>query len=241
MNDDDGSPGYDTDYDPTADPHAPDIGGDAERPRYRELPQRLTSAENVTALVETMRLYGWLPPFLALLVQGGVRGVFEYLSEPFAVAHGYVFEGWLIALAINLAYGVFISGFLLFLYFGVIGAFAGLLSDTKDMETAIFKVGGYLLLIFVPLLAVSAAIAFTIPPSVAAVSSQSAPEFAEAHRSVAATLQMRVVGFVLAAGWIVIGFLMLPVVSELYDIGRKGSVASVLPVTLVAVIGTVLV
>jgi len=52
---------------------------------------------------------------------------------------------------------------------------------------------------------------------------------------------MRIAGFLLAAGWVVVGFLLIPIVRELYDVDMKASVISVLPVTLIAVVATVLV
>lgn len=241
MSADDGSPGYDTEYDPTADPHASEIGVGSERLAYRQLPRRLREARNVAELVETVRRYGVPPAAVALLLYGVARGVFEFLSEPFAISRGYVFTGWPGALAINLIYGLALAGFTCFLYFGVIGALAGFLSDEKAFDVDIFKAGAHLLLLFVPLLAVSGVIATTIPPSVAAVAGDGAPAVAEVHRAVAGTVQMRAVGVILAAGWIAVGFLLLPIVRELYDIDRKASVLAVLPVTLIAVVATVLI
>jgi hypothetical protein len=225
-----------------------DPGGEASQPAPvtpsddverspRRLVHELTNAGSVRGLVRTMERYGWAPPFLGLLAHGAVRGVFEHLSEPFAMSQGYVFAGWQLALAINLLYGTALVVLSWFLYFGVIGSFAGFLSETTDMETAVFKVGGYLTVLFVPLLLVGAALVVTIPapdPVVAGVDPTS--EVVETHRAVANSLQMRVVNTLLSAGWILVGFLMLPVVSELYDVGRRESVVAVLPVTLVAVV-----
>ena len=241
MSSDDSSPGYDTGYDPSADPHGADVGAEGTELTYRRLPREFRGAETLPDLVETVRHYGWLPPVLAVAVYGGARGVFEFLSEPFAIANGYVFEAWPAALAINLVYGVFLAGFSWFLYFGVIGSFAGFFADDKAIDTGIFKSGAYMLLVFVPLLVVSGLLAATIPSSVPAVTGGGAPEVAEAHRALAATPQMRIAGVLLAAGWVVVGFLLIPVVGELYDIDVKATVISVLPVTLVAVVATVLV
>lgn len=241
MSPDQSAPGYDTDYDPAADPHAPGLGDGAPTPRYRDLPAALTGAQTVSSLVDVIRLYGWVPPLLIAAVHGTVRGLFEHASEPFALSQGYVFEGWPAAFGINIVYGTFLTGFIWFLYFGVIGSFAGFFSDEAAIETDVFKVGGYLLAVFVPLLTVSSLLAATIPSSVASVASDRPAAVIEAHRAIDATLQMRVASALLAFGWIVVGFLMLPIVSELYDVDTKASVISVLPVTLVAVVATVLV
>jgi len=241
MSADDGSPGYDPGYDSSADPHGPDVGTDGTELTYRRLPREFGAAESLAELVATIRGYGWLPPVVALVGYGLIRGLFEFLSEPYAIANGYFFQAWPAAVLINLFYGLFLGGFSWFLYFGVIGALAGFFAEDTSLDTGIFKAGAYLLLVFVPLLAISSVLAVTIPPSVATVAGEGAPAVADVHRALAVTPQMRVAGFLLAAGWVVVGFLLLPVVSELYDVGRKASVVSVLPVTLVAMIATVLV
>ncbi|MFB6140634.1 MAG: hypothetical protein ABEJ26_09400 [Halosimplex sp.] len=241
MSADDGSPGYDPGYDPNADPHGPDVGAGATELTYRRLPRAFRSAESFAELVATVRAYGWVPPVVALLAYGVVRGVFEFLSEPYAIANSYLFRAWPAAVLINLLYGIFLGGFSWFIYFGVIGAFAGFFADEKSIDTGIFKAGAYLMLVFVPLMAISAALALTIPDSVATVTGEGPTAVADVHRALAATPQMRLAGILIAAGWVAVGFLLLPVVSELYDIDRKASVIAVLPVTLVAVVATVLV
>lgn len=49
---------------------------------------------------------------------------------------------------------------------------------------------------------------------------------------------MQLFSLLMAGGWILVGFLMLPVVSELYEVEKKQSVFAVLPLTLVAVVAT---
>lgn len=234
--------GYDPDVDADAAPHGPDVGATATEHSWRLLGRDLTSAGSVHDLVRTIEQHGWIPPLLALLLSGGVRGVLEHLSEPFAMSQGYVFSGWQLALGINLVYGVSLVAFSWFLYFGVVGAFAGYFSEETTMAPAIFKAGGYLMLLFVPLVAVGAALVLTIPAPEAVVAGvDPTAEVVETHRAVATTLQMRVVDAMMAAGWILVGFLMLPVVGELYDVDKRASVLSVLPVTLIAVTATQLV
>lgn len=234
--------GYDPHADGDADPHDPALGADADDRSWRQLGHELTHADSVRDLVGTMRRYGWAPPLLGLLLTGVFKGVFEHLSEPFAMSKGYVFTGWEFALGINLFFGFFLAAFSWFLYFGVIGSLAGYFSTETKMETATFKAGGYLILIFVPLLAVSSALAYTIsPPDTVVAGVESATRVAETHQQVSDTPQMRIADVLLSGGWILVGFLMIPVVSELYDISRKASVMSVLPVTIIAVVGTQLV
>lgn len=232
--------GYDPEMDRDADPHGPGVG--AADQTYRQLARELTSARSVRELVGTIKRYGWAPPFLGLILYGFMRGVFEHLMEPFAMSQGYDFAGWQLALGINVLYGLFFAGFTWFLYFGVIGAIAGFFSEERDMDTTVFKVGGYLSVLFVPVLAVASLVVLTIPaPETAVSGATSTQAIAEMHRAVANTLQMRIVGTLMAAVWIVIGFLMLPVIGELYDVDMKESVFSVLPVTLIAVVATQLV
>ncbi|MEF8852221.1 MAG: hypothetical protein V5A44_06790 [Haloarculaceae archaeon] len=240
MSADDGSPGYDPGYDASADPHGPDVGNEGTELRYRDLPHRFREAETLSELVATIRAYGWPPVAVSLVVYGVSRGLFEYLSSPFSIANSYVFEAWPAALGINVLFGLFFAGFSWFLYFGVIGAFAGFFAEGTAIDTGVFKTGGYLLLVFVPLLAISGLLAATIPAAVAAGGGGSPRAAIEVQRSLDATVQMRVAGFLLAAGWVVVGFLLIPFVAELYDVSRKASVVSVLPPTLLAVLGTVL-
>lgn len=232
--------GYDPDVRRDADPHA--VGADVPEQSYRQLARELTSAGSVRDLTDTIKRYGWLPPFLGLLLHGVARGAFEFLSEPFAMSEGYVFTGWQLALLINVVYGAFLVGFSWFMYFGVIGAIAGFFSDETSMETDVLKVGGYLTVLFVPLMAIASLLALSTPaPETVVAGAESTARVAETHRAVDNSLQMRIVDVILAGGWIVVGFLMLPVVGDLYDVDRKESVLSVLPVTLVAVVATQLI
>ena len=240
----DGSPerGYDPDVDGEADPHDSRVGVGANKRTWNRLGHELTNATDVRDLVGTIQRYGWAAPLLGLLASGIVRGVFEHLAEPYAMSQEYVFPGWQFALGINVLYGFFLTAFSWFLYFGVIGGFAGYFSDETKMETTIFKVGGYLMVLFVPLVAVAAALVLTIPtPETAIAGVDSTAAVQETYRTIANTPQMRLIDTIMAGGWIVVGFLTLPVVSDLYEIERKYSVVSVLPVTLIAVVGTVLV
>ncbi|WP_129113902.1 hypothetical protein [Halegenticoccus tardaugens] len=214
-------------------------GGEVSERSWRRLGHELTHAGSVRDCVGTVERYGWLPPLLGLLVHGLSRGIFEHLAEPFAMSQGYVFAGWPLALGINLFYGLFFVGFTWFLYFGVVGALAGYFSEKTTLDTTVFKIGGYLTLLFVPLVALAAALALTIPaPDPVIAGAAPATEVAETHRAVRDTIQMRIVDVTMAGGWILVGVLMLPVVSELYDVDKKASVLSVLPVTLVAVTAT---
>lgn len=230
-------PGGEADAPPARAPAPQGVAGEEAERSPRRLAHELTHAGSVRGLVRTMERYGWAPPLLGVLTHGAVRGVFEHLSEPFAMSQGYVFAGWQLAFLINLLYGTALVALGWFLYFGVVGSLAGFLSESSDMETGVFKVGGYLTLLFVPILVVGAGLVVTIPapdPVVAGVDPTT--EVIETHRAVADSLQMRVVNALQSAGWILVGFLMLPVVSELYDVGRRESVLAVLPVTLVAVV-----
>lgn len=229
--------GYDPAVDREADPHGVSIAVDANDRTWRQLGHELTHATNVRDLVQTIQRYGWTAPFFGLLLSGIVRGVFEHLAEPFAMSQGYVFSGWQIALAINVLFGFFLVMFQWFLYFGVIGTFAGYFSDETKMEITIFKVGGYLLVLFIPLVAVASVLVLTIsPPETVIAGVDPISAVRETHRVIANTPQMRIINTIMAGGWIVIGFLMLPVVSELYEIKKKYSVLAVLPVTLVAIV-----
>lgn len=240
MSADDGSTGYDSGYDPSADPHGPAVGAEGTELRYRDLPTRFRNAGSLSGLLATIRAYGPLPPLLALFVYGVARGVFEFLSGAYPIANGYFFTAWPAALGIDVLYGLFFGGFTWFLYFGVIGALAGFFSAEKAIDTAVLQTGAYLLLLFVPLLAVGSVLAVTIPSSVA-VAPGTGPEARIAvQRAIAGTVQMRVAGFLLAAGWVVVGFLLIPFVAQCYDVSRKASVVSVLPPTLLAMLATVL-
>lgn len=233
------SPGYDTDFDKDADPHDPTIGEGVSQRSLRHLGYKLTHAEDVEDLVGTIQRYGWAVPIAALLFHSVFRGAFEFLTEPFAMSQRYVFSGWKLALVINFIYGLFLVGFAWFLYFGVIGSFAGFFSEKTKMETTVFKVGGYLMVLFVPVLVVSSILAVTIaPPDAAVAGVDPAFELAETHQQVSSTPQMRLINALFAAGWVVVGFLMIPVISQLYDVSTKVSVLTVLPVTLIAVVGT---
>lgn len=221
----------------TGESEIPDAG-------VRELFYRLLTAGSIEEFVDRLDVHGWGIPLALLGLAGFVRGVFEYLTDPFVVAEGYVFPGWGLALAINLVYGFFIVAFAWFMFFGLIGSFAGYFSESRDMDTAVLKLGTYVSVLFVPVFVVGSLIALTlsVPEGVAVVDD---PDSVDAVTTVTTyfrdTLQMRVVRALKAAGWILAGFLLLPVIAHRYEIDHKRSVASVLPVTLAAVIATQLV
>jgi hypothetical protein len=241
MSADDGSPGYDTGYDSSADPHGPDVGLDGERLDYRALPQRFRSAGTLPELVALVRAYGWLPPFAAVVLCGLAAGFFQFLSGPYTIANGYFFTGWPAALLINVFFGFFLTGFFWFLYFGVIGSLTGFFAEDTAIDKGIFQIGGYLLLLFVPALVVGGLLAVTIPPSVVTAGSQTPEARIAVQRALAATVQMQLAGFLLAVAWVVVGFLLIPLVAQLYGVSRKVSVGAVLPVTLLTVVVTLLV
>lgn len=208
---------------------------------WRRLGHELTSARSVSDLVDTIDRYGWVPPLFCLMACGLFQGAFEFLTEPFAMSQRYIFAGWELALGINIIYGLAFAAFSWFLYFGVIGSFAGFFSDTTQMETTVFKAGGYLLLILIPVLAIGAVLATTVPPPQTAIATVDSPEtLASTHAAVRNSTQMDIFGTLMAGAWVLIGFLLLPIISELYDISSKASVLSVLPVTLIAVTAAIL-
>ncbi len=241
MSSNDGPTGYDTGYDSSADPHGADVGTEGEELSYRALPRQFRSAGTLAKLVATVRAYGWVPPLAALVFCGLVAGLFQFLTGPYTIANGYFFRGWPAALLINVFFGVALTGFFWFLYFGVIGAIVGLFTEDTAMDTGVFQTGGYLLLVFVPALLAGGLLATTIPASVTTVSGQSPEARIAVQRALAATVQMQLAGVLLAAAWVVVGFLFIPLVAQLYGVSRKVSVIAVLPVTLLAVVTTVLV
>lgn len=215
--------------------------------RVAELVHRLRTAEDLETLTTAVADYGWSVPLALIAVLGVVSGVFEYLTNPYVVAEGYVFPGWIAPLFVNLVYGVALTGFAWFLFFGVIGSFAGYLSDVRKMDTAVFKIGSYFLLVLVPVLLVGwlLALTLTVPESATFPTEVTRegvnPGDVTAYSVLHDTVQLHVVRVLRAAAWVVIGFLMLPVVEHRFELSRKESVLAVLPVTLVAVFATQLV
>jgi hypothetical protein len=241
MSADDGSPGYDPVTDPGSDPHGADVGSEGTELSYRALPKRFREAETIDELVATVRAYGWLPPFAAVALCGFAAGLFQFLTGPYSIANGYFFRGWPAAVLINVLFGFFLTGFFWFLYFGVIGAVTGFFAEDRAMDTGVFKLGGYLLLLFVPPLLVGGLLATTIPASVATPGGQGPEAAIAVQRALSATIQLQVAGALLAATWVAVGFLLIPLVAQLYGVSRKQSVVAVLPVTLLTVVTTVLV
>lgn len=225
--------------DRTADAHDHAVGAEASEQSWRDLGYALTHAESVTDLIRTVEDYGWIPPFAVLALYGVLRGVFEYLVEPYGMAQGYTFPGWELALGINLVYGFFLVTFSWFMYFGVVGALAGFLSEVKAMDVTVFKLGAYLSGLFVPIFVVGTLTALTIPaPKTAVAGTDPVGQITESYRVVYDTPQMQLVRLLKAGGWLLVGFLSLPVVKELYELDEKGSLLAVLPVTVVAVVAT---
>lgn len=237
--DDSPGTGYDPGVDRGADPHGPGVGADAVERTWRQLAHELTHAESVRGLVGTVERYGWAPPLLGIALHGAVRGVFEHVVDPYAMAQGYTFPLWELALAINLFRGLFLVAFSWFMYFGVVGSLAGVLSDEKAMDTAVFKVGGYFTVVFVPVFLVAIPVVTTIPaPETGGASVDQLTRVTESYRAVYNSPQMQLVGVLKAVAWLLTGFLMLPVVEELFDVSKKESVGAVLPVTVAAVVST---
>lgn len=211
---------------------------DGEGRGWRTLGPELRSIESIKDFVRTVTVYGWGPPLVALVIHGAVRGVFEHLTDPFIISAGYWFVGWQFALFVNFVYGTAIVVFSWFLYFGLVGSLAGYLSSERHMDVGIFKVGAYLSLLFVPVFLVGWIIALTlsVPEGVTVGTTQAA-----AQSYVRDTLQLRVVAFLKGLTWILIGLVLLPIVSDRYSLGRKGSVLAVLPPTMAAILATQLI
>lgn len=208
--------------------------------------RQVVTAGSVESAIATIRRYGWLPVVAGLLVHAVARGLFEYASDPFIIADGYIFDGWPVALSITMVEGFFLVLFAWFLYFGAVGAVAGFISSERIMAPEIFKIGGYLTVLFVPAFLVGSALiaTVTLPETIVSASSERAGEAEfqrEAYTAMYDTWQMQLLQLFKAAVWVFIGFLLLPVVSTLYSIDEKGSVAAVLPVTLVTVVAAFLV
>lgn len=237
--DDSTGTGYDPGVDRNADPHGPEVGADAVERTWRQLGHELTHAESVRSLVGTVERYGWAPPLLGIALHGTVRGVFEHLVDPYAISHGYTFPLWELALSINVFRGLFLVAFSWFMYFGIVGSLAGLLSDEKAMDTAVFKVGGYFTVLFVPVFLLAIPVVLTIPaPETGGAGVDQLTRVRTSYQSIYNSPQMQVVGVLKAVAWTVTGFLMLPVVEELFDLTKKESVVAVLPVTVAAVVST---
>jgi len=208
---------------------------------WRRLGHELTHAGSIEDVLKTVGTYGWAPAFCCLFVAGLSRGVFEFLTEPYAMSQRYAFAGWELAFAINLLFGIAFLAFTWFLFFGVIGSLAGFLSKTTRMDATVFKVGGYVALVFVPVLVVGSLLAVTVSPPEVAIATVDSPEtLAETYAVIADSAQMGLFSTLMAGAWVLAGFLMLPVVGELYDLSAQRSVLAVLPVTLVAVTATLL-
>ncbi|OVE84880.1 hypothetical protein [Natronolimnobius baerhuensis] len=204
--------------------------------------RELLGADTISAMIDVVRQYGWLPALFGVALHSLARGVFEYMSDPFVITEGYFFTWWPAALAVSLFFGTFIVIFSWFVYFGLIGVIAGFFSSKHDLAFDTFKFGGYLTAIFAPIFLLGSVIILTVtaPAEGAQVAVENGDDFSEfattAYSFVHDTPQMHVVQILKAAGWIITGFLMLPIVQHLYEIDEKRSVASVLPVTLAGVL-----
>ncbi len=209
-----------------------------------------TAVSNVTDIDDALGIvqrYGYVPVAIAVLLHGLVRGVFEFVSDPYVMADGYVFSGWPVALGINVFYGIALVLFSWFLFFGLVGVIAGYLSEDVVMSTDLFLLGGYLLLPFVPVFAVGSLLMITV--SAPEISAEAAHQGAETIDEVPTEIydhvyhswQMMVIRALRAAVWLLVGFLMLPGVQKFYGLSQKQTVVAVLPVTLIAMIGSALV
>lgn len=201
--------------------------------------RQVVRSPDIDSALRSIERYGWLPVVLGLCLYGIVKGGFIFASDPFNLIGGYRFDGWPLAFAITLVEGVFTGLLAWFFYFGAIGALAGFLSSERIMATELFKVGGYLVVTFVPVFLVGSVLVttVTIPDAVATdvtVLIEEPMVQARAHEAVYDTVQMTVVQVLEGVVWVLVGFLLLPVVSELYDIDERSSVLAVLPVTLAA-------
>lgn len=217
---------------------------DEQEAGFDELIGKLRDAESIEEYTAVIALHGWTVPLVLLGIIGIVRGIFEYFADPFVISEGYRFVGWPLALFANLVYGYFIVLFAWFMFFGVIGAFAGYLSDAREMDAAMFKVGSYLSTLFVPVFLLGALIILTVsvPEGVTAVDAhQDDPSTALGAEYVHDTIQYHVISIFRAIAWAIIGFLMLPIVEQRYELNRRRSVLAVLPTTLAAIFATQLI
>lgn len=205
--------------------------------------RNLLQANDTEEMIGVVRRYGWLPALVGFALHAIARGAFEYVSNPAVVIEGYVFAGWSIAVVVNAFFGAAVVGFSWFLYFGLVGTLAGFFSERHDLAVETFKFGGYVSVLFAPVFLIGTALMLTITvpdgagADVAAENGEEVVEFAlAAHSFVYDTPQMHAVRVLKAIAWIATGFVMLPIVQHLYDIGEKQSVLSVLPVTLLGVV-----
>lgn len=203
---------------------------------------RLRDAEGIAEFARIVAAHGWTVPIVLLACIGAIRSMFGYLTDPYVVMHGYVFPGWPAAYAINLIYSVFQMAFVWFIFFGLISAFAGLLSDVRAMDPAVFKTGSYLLTLFAPVFVLGAVLAFTItiPDSAALPGAENGYglENPTAYSFIHDTVQLHLVNALQALTWAIIGYLTLPVVEHRFELDRKQAAIAVLPVTLAAVVAT---
>ena len=217
----------------------PEHVGDPEAGRgVRAFVLELRDVRDVSGFIDTATTYGWAPVVLALALHGTVRGVFEHLTDPFIIASGYWFPGWQFALLVNIVYGTAIVVFGWFLFFGLVASIGGYLSSVRHMDVGMFKIGAYLSLVFIPVFVIGSIISLTLTVPEALVVG-TADE--TAHTYVRRTLQLQLVAFLRGLTWIVIGFVLLPIVADRYALDRKASVVAVLPPTMGAILATQLV
>jgi hypothetical protein len=190
--------------------------------------------------------YGWLGPALGLFVHLLFRTFVVYVADPVVMGKGYVFPGWLGALLLNFLFTISFAGLIWFLFFGTAGAFAGLLSG-RGTNVAVFKVGGYLATLFVPLSVVAFVLALTISPAEVGASAiggtdveQVASRVMDVQLSVRATRQMQTVRLLRAVGWLTAAVLLRPMLEELYEIGPLRSTAALVLPTIAAIMASLL-
>lgn len=219
--------------------------GDVER--AADAWRRFLKADSLHDAADVASQYGWLAPVSGVLVYALTRGFVTYVSDPLVIKEGYVFPGWMGALFVNVLYAFFLSGLIWFFVFGTIGAVAGLLAPSRGMNPDVFKVGGYLAVLFVPISIVSFGLALTVSAGDIGVANiagstvkEVGPKLMESQVAMRATEQMTLVRLLRVSGWLIAVALVRPMLEELYDIGRIRSTVAVIPSTLAAVLGALL-
>lgn len=197
--------------------------------------------------VGTVSYYGWLPPIFGVVAHLLTQMFVVYVTEPFVIQADYIFPGWTGVFFVNLLYAFFLGGLIWFFFFGTTGAVAGLLASSRGLNTDVFKAGGYLAALFIPISIVSFALALTISAGDVGAASiegttaaEVAPKVMEVRMNIRATRQMRTVRFLRVIGWLTVAVLLRPMLEEFYDIGPVRSVAALVPSTMAVVLAAVL-
>ncbi|WP_136689814.1 hypothetical protein [Halorhabdus amylolytica] len=201
----------------------------------------LRRAQTIDDVTSVILDYGWAGPMLGLLLHILVRTILIYVMEPIVIISGYLFDGAAVTMIVVFVYTSSFVLLAVFLYFGGVGAIAGFLSDERQYSPAVFKLGGYVSVLFIPLFLIGIVLALTVsgepyplPSEPTANATTIATELAQYRREILTTPQMYAIRVLRMVGWAVIGFLILPIVGRLYELDRKRSVLSVLPPTMAA-------